>query len=66
MKNIDRRKFLKITGSVAIGGLFLSVVGNGLWKMFTRPDKLFYGDRKDKGFDFRDYIPFTKDPNYKK
>lgn len=51
MKNIDRRKFLKISGSLAIGGVFLSVVGNGLWKMFTNPESLFHGDRQDKGFD---------------
>lgn len=51
MKNIDRRKFLKITGSLAIGGVFLSVVGGGLWKMFTRPEKLFYSPRRDKGFE---------------
>lgn len=51
MNSISRRKFLKVTGSLAIGGAFLSVVGNGLWKMFTRPESLFHDTKRDKGFE---------------
>lgn len=51
MKNMDRRRFLKLSGSLAIGAAFLSVVGNGLWQMFTHPERLFYGSRRDKGFE---------------
>lgn len=51
MSNIDRRKFLKVTGSLAIGGAFLSVVGNGLWRMFKRPESLFYDTKRDKGIE---------------
>lgn len=54
MNNIDRRKFLKLSGSLAIGGAFLSVVGNGLWKMFTKPENLFYDSKRDKGFELLD------------
>lgn len=51
MNNIDRRKFLKVTGSLAIGGAFLTVVGNSLLKMFTRPESLFHDTKRDKGFE---------------
>lgn len=51
MKNIDRRKFLKISGSLAVGSVILSVVGNGLWKMFSNPGELFYGSKRAKGFE---------------
>lgn len=44
----NRRKFLRLSGSLAVGGVFFSVVGASLWKMFTRPEKLFYGSKRDK------------------
>lgn len=46
---MDRRKFLKISGSLAVGGIMLSVVGRDLWNMFKRPDKLFYHSRRPQG-----------------
>ncbi len=49
MKNIDRRQFLKIGGSAALGALFLGVTGNYLWRMFTNPSELFYGSKKKGG-----------------
>lgn len=48
---MDRRKFLKVSGSLVVGSVILSVVGDGLWKMFTSPEKLFHGSGRDKGFD---------------
>lgn len=48
-KNMDRRKFLKISGSLAVGGIIISVVGRGLWNMFKRPDQLFYDSKRTKG-----------------
>jgi len=49
MKNIDRRKFLKLSGSLAVGGFFLSIVGTGVWKMFSRPEDLFSDSKRLKG-----------------
>lgn len=46
---MDRRKFLKVSGSLAVGGAILSVVGGGLWKLFTKPGDLFYGTKRAKG-----------------
>ena len=46
---MDRRKFLKISGSLVVGGVILSVVGRGMWNMFKRPDKLFYDSKRAKG-----------------
>lgn len=46
--NTDRRKFLKVTGSLAVGGLILSVVGRGVWKMFTHPEELFNDSKRTK------------------
>ena len=44
---ISRKSFLRICGSVIAGGSILGVTGNLLWKMFTRPDDIFYGvDKK--------------------
>ena len=40
---ISRKSFLRICGSVIAGGSILGVTGNLLWKMFTRPDDIFYG-----------------------
>lgn len=46
---ISRKKFLRICGSVVAGGSILSVTGNLLWKMFARPDEVFFGvDKKNK------------------
>lgn len=47
---MDRRKFLKVSGSLAVGGAILSVVGAGMWKLFTKPGDLFYGTKRTKGF----------------
>lgn len=41
-KKISRKHFLRICGSVLAGGSILGVTGNLLWKMFTRPEALFY------------------------
>lgn len=41
--NISRKKFLRICGSVVAGGSILGVTGNLVWKMFTRPDEIFFG-----------------------
>ena len=49
MKNMDKRKFLKITGSLAVGGVILSVVGRQIWDLFKRPGKLFYDSKRKKG-----------------
>ena len=46
---MDRRKFLKISGSLVVGGVILSVVGRGMWNMFKSPDKLFYDSKRAKG-----------------
>ena len=46
---MNRRKFLKISGSLVVGGVILSVVGRGMWNMFKRPDKLFYDSKRTKG-----------------
>lgn len=46
MKEINRRQFLKIGGSIGIGALFAGVAGNYLWKMFTNPGELFYDTKR--------------------
>ena len=46
---MDKREFFKITGSLAVGGVILSVAGRGMWNMFKRPDKLFYDSKRTKG-----------------
>ena len=46
---MDKRKFLKITGSLAVGGVILSVVGSQIWNLFKRPGKLFYDSKRKKG-----------------
>lgn len=46
---MDRRKFIKVSGSLAVGGAILSVAGGGLWKLFTKPGDLFYGSKRTKG-----------------
>ena len=46
---MDKREFLKITGSLAVGGVILSVAGRGMWNMLKRPDKLFYDSKRTKG-----------------
>ena len=46
---MNNRKFLKITGSLAVGGVILSVVGREIWNLFKRPDKLFYDSKRKKG-----------------
>lgn len=46
---MNKRKFLKITGSLAIGGVILSIVGREIWNLFKRPDKLFYDSKRKKG-----------------
>lgn len=39
---MNRRRFLKVGGSVVVGTLFVGGVGHHLWKMLTRPEELFY------------------------
>lgn len=49
VNNISRKKFLRICGSVVAGGSILGVTGNLLWKMFTRPDQVFFNVDKRSG-----------------
>ncbi len=46
---MDKRKFLKLSGSLAVGGVILSIVGREIWNLFKRPDKLFYDSKRTKG-----------------
>lgn len=47
--NYNRRKILKTTGSLAVGGVFLAVAGRSVWKMFTHPEELFNDSKRDHG-----------------
>lgn len=50
MNNINRRQFLKTSGSLAVGALLAGVSGTYLWRMFTNPGELFHGaNSKDAG-----------------
>ena len=46
---MDRRKFLKISGSLAVGGVVLSVVGHNLWKLLKHPERVFYDSKRNEG-----------------
>ena len=46
---MERRGYLKIVGSLTVGGVALSVVGRNMWNLFKHPDKLFYDSRRMKG-----------------
>ena len=41
-KNMSRRKFLQVSGSLMIGAAFARVIGRSLWKMLNNPGELFY------------------------
>ena len=43
---MDRRNFLKVGGSLALGAAFVGVMGRSAWKMLTNPADIFY-DVKD-------------------
>ena len=47
-KNMSRRKFLQVSGSLVIGAAFAGVIGNRLWKMFSNPGELFYDAKTAK------------------
>ena len=46
---MERRVYLKTIGSLAVGGVALSVVGRNVWNLFRHPDRLFYDSRRTKG-----------------
>lgn len=46
-KKISRKEFLRLGGSVVAGGAIAGVAGNLLWKMYHRPDELFYSVEED-------------------
>lgn len=46
--NYNRRKILKATSSLAVGGVFLSVAGRSVWKMFTHPEELFNDSKRTR------------------
>ena len=39
---MDRRKFLQVGGSLALGAAFVGVMGRSAWKMLTNPADIFY------------------------
>ena len=41
-KSITRRKFLQVGGSLALGAVFMGVMGRSVWKMLTSPADIFY------------------------
>lgn len=47
-KDMNRRRFLKVGGSVLVGALFAGGVGHHLWKMLTRPEELFFDHEEMK------------------
>ncbi len=47
-KKITRRKFLQVGGSLALGALFIGVMGREVWKMLTNPAEIFYDAKGTK------------------
>ncbi|MBP5387379.1 MAG: hypothetical protein J6Y97_08370 [Prevotella sp.] len=47
-KNMSRRKFLQVSGSLMIGAAFAGVIGRSLWKLFNSPGDLFYDAKTAK------------------
>lgn len=41
-KIMTRRRFLQVGGSLALGAVFMGVMGRSLWKMLTNPAEIFY------------------------
>lgn len=46
-KKISRKEFLRLGGSVVAGGAIAGASGSLLWKMFHRPDDVFYAIEED-------------------
>lgn len=46
-KKITRKDFLRLSGSLLAGGAIAGASGHLLWKMFKRPDELFYPIEED-------------------
>lgn len=51
---MDRRKFLKTGGSIALAVVAFATVGTYVWKMFTNPGKLFYDTSRKRVGNGRD------------
>ena len=47
-KTITRRRFLQVGGSLALGAVFMGVMGRSLWKMLTSPADIFYDAKGTK------------------
>ena len=47
-KNMSRRKFLQVSGSLLIGIAFAGVISRSLWKMLNHPGELFYDAKTAK------------------
>lgn len=45
---MTRRKFLQVGGSLALGAVFMGVMGRSLWKMITNPAAIFYDAKETK------------------
>lgn len=45
-KKISREKFFRIGGSSVAGLAILGIAGNHIYKMFARPEKIFYGNEQ--------------------
>ena len=41
-KELSRRRFLQVAGSVAAGGFIMAGAGSLLYRMFAKPEELFY------------------------
>ena len=51
MKDMTRRKFLHIGGSAALALIVGGAAGTSIWKMFSSPDKLFFGKTEKQASD---------------
>ena len=45
---MTRRRFLQVGGSLALGAVFVGVMGRSLWKMLTSPADIFYNAKDTK------------------
>lgn len=56
---MDKREFLKISGSLAVGGIIISIAGRGMWNILKHPDKIFYDSKRA-----RSYALLKEDENF--